>query len=116
MTYKVLYIDVTNEVVTQRACTCHKDLQQLVGGPIEIALRWKNGDTVYVDEGGLSKVTTDSRGFELDGQQFVGNGVVVGREETEELDDDDVTIQHDPSIPLERLRERVHFLAVRIKR
>lgn len=83
-------------------------LQKLVGGYIEAAFQWPNGDVLYVDEDGLLKAPT--RFFtiaERDDQPFAGNGVLVGRE----IDDTDTTAP--PVMSLHELRARVGFFAVR---
>lgn len=43
---------------------------------VEIGNRWDNGDYLYVDEEGLLNGT--DFGFEIDGLQFVGNGLIYG--------------------------------------
>lgn len=43
---------------------------------IQIAEHWKNGDTLYVDEEGLINGT--DFGFEINGNQYVGNGLIFG--------------------------------------
>lgn len=55
------------------------DLQRMVGGPLELAMRWGSGDVLYVDEEGMFKYPDFI--IVRDGHQpFAGNGVYVGRE------------------------------------
>lgn len=57
---------------------------------VEIGRYWENGDTLWVDEEGLINGT--SYGFELDGQYFMGNGLILGtNRENPELCDSAVT-------------------------
>ena len=54
-----------------------EDLYRVMGvDMIEIAEHWKNGDTLYVDEEGLINGT--DYGFEINGHQYVGNGLIYG--------------------------------------
>lgn len=57
------------------------DLRKLVGGYIEAAYQWSNGDVLYVDEEGLLKRPEHFFRITLRSDQpFAGNGVVVGKE------------------------------------
>lgn len=98
----VYLIDATNETVTARKCESLKALQRFVGGPMETALHFGNGDSLFVDQSGLSKAYPGSRGFQLDGRLFIGHGVIMGCDGSEE-----------PAMPLVRLRPRVEFLPLR---
>lgn len=55
------------------------ELQRLVGGNIEFAHEFPNGDVLFVDEEGLLK--NPKHFFDVDAHQhFAGNGVIVGPE------------------------------------
>lgn len=61
------------------------DLQRLVGGSIEVAYQWPNGDVLYVDEEGLLK--PQEHFFllaERSDQPLAGDGVIVGAEQETE--------------------------------
>lgn len=81
------------------------DLKRMIGGWIEVAKVWDNGDVLYVDEEGLLKATAHF--FRLDGieQPLGGNGVVVGRETG------DTTNTDPPTMTVEQLRGQVRFLS-----
>jgi hypothetical protein len=57
-------------------------LNGAIGGYLEVGYMWPNGDTLFVDEDGLRHDWP--HGFVLPlalfGGQFLGSGVVVGRE------------------------------------
>jgi hypothetical protein len=57
-----------------------KDLQRLVGGFIDLAMAFDNGDVLFVDDNGLHKAPPGF--FRVKGreQPLAGNGVPVGRE------------------------------------
>ena len=57
-------------------------MQRFVGGDIEVAFQWGNGDVLYVDEEGLLKPQEHwfAVPVERPDQPFAGNGLVVGRE------------------------------------
>jgi Domain of unknown function (DUF3846) len=82
-------------------------LQALVGGSIEGAYAWENGDCLFVDEEGLLK---DQTGFftlhERPDQPFAGNGVLVGRE-VEGPDYPNGYTNRPPTMTLSELRARV---------
>jgi hypothetical protein len=80
-------------------------MQALVGGYIETAFQWENGDTLYVDEEGLFR-KGELVFFTLDRRQdqpFAGNGLLVGAE-----DDEGNTAP--PKITIEELTAAVGFL------
>lgn len=70
-----------------------ESLQEAVGGSIEIAHDFPNGDVLYVDEDGLAKAhdamsgrDDASRAYMFDvgaHQPFAGRGVIVGAEDAE---------------------------------
>jgi hypothetical protein len=59
-------INVTNSVET---------LQEAIGGAIQLASEFDEGDILYVDDEGLF---THRLSFEIDGQSFPGRGLIVG--------------------------------------
>jgi len=63
---------------------------------VEIGKYYENGDTLWVDEEGLINGT--DFGFQLDGVDFMGNGLILGtNRENPELDASAVT-------PLDKLK------------
>jgi hypothetical protein len=85
-------------------------LQSLIGGYIETAWSWPNGDVLFVDEEGLLKPQRHFFRLTLrrDGLPFGGNGIVVGRE----VEDDSRVGYHTepPAITREALCAIVQFL------
>lgn len=86
-------------------------LQALVGGSIEGAYQWENGDVLYVDEEGLLK--DQILGFfaipERPDQPLAGNGMLVGREiEGEQYPNGYTNLP--PTMTLAELFGRVRFL------
>ena len=57
-----------------------RDMQTLLGGYLEVAKQWSNGDVLYVDEEG--KLKRNLFGFLLPDRRdiYAGNGLVVGPE------------------------------------
>lgn len=84
------------------------DLKRMVGGYIECAKHWPNGDVLYVDEEGMLK--NYAYGFEIEGghQPFFGNGVLVGRELGHDTAD-----TADPTVTLGELAQQIEFLHFR---
>jgi len=52
-----------------------------VGGYIELALRFPNGDVLYVDEEGLLKEQEHFQFWPYQQRIFAGNGVIVGSDD-----------------------------------
>jgi hypothetical protein len=78
---KALWINTTDLTVSEVDYAGLEDMQRLVGGYIEAAYRWDNGDVLYVDEEGLLKA--DQRYFRItvrSDQALAGNGLLVGPE------------------------------------
>lgn len=103
---KAYWINATEQTISEVSFAALKDLQRLVGGYIEVAVLWPNGDTLYVDEEGLLK---SKRKFwaipsKRKDQPFAGNGVLVGRE----IEEGDSNLP--PTITLDQLRPLVKFL------
>ncbi len=85
-------------------------LQSHIGGYIQGAYAWENGDVLFVDEEGLLKPQLYF--FRIDvrpDQPLAGNGVVVGRERTNPRTGDYLGTD-DPVISLETLRAAVTWL------
>lgn len=76
---KALWIQTAERKITEVTYTGLSDLQRMVGGNIELAMRLKWEDVLFVDDEGLHKyqdffVVPDGH------QPFAGNGVIVGKE------------------------------------
>jgi len=110
-----IFIDATARTIT-RVEIAHgsaglSDLHRLLGGYIEGAFHWPDGETLYVDEEGFLKAPTVGFRFALraaGGQDLAGNGVVVGREiEGEQYPGGYTNL--DPRVTIEALRRLVLF-------
>jgi hypothetical protein len=83
---RALFIDVQERTIERvgirHGSAAVGDLRDLIGGYIEGAYHWPNGDVLFVDEEGLLKPWRGGFLFALraDEQPLAGNGVVVGRE------------------------------------
>lgn len=79
---KAYWINSETRQISEITITDLADLQKHVGGYIEVAYEWPNGDVLYVDEEGMLK--QPASGFvllpERADQVLAGNGVMVGRE------------------------------------
>jgi hypothetical protein len=75
---KGIKIDAVNQMIFEVEVDGLKGLQKEVGGYIEMATSFPNGDVLFVDEEGLLK--NPEYFFEIKGayQPFGGNGIVVG--------------------------------------
>jgi hypothetical protein len=108
---KAYLIDSAAQTITEIEYSGLAALQSLIGGYIEVAWTWQNGDVVYVDEEGLLK--PQSAFFRLaprrDGQPLAGNGVLVGREQAAKNADGYITLP--PTTSLDALRSQVQFLS-----
>lgn len=85
-------------------------LQAAVGGYIEVAASWTDGDVLFVNEEGLLRPT--AHWFKLSGkdQPLNGNGIVVGPEL--EPDDDGVELGNaPPGITVDALSALVRFMS-----
>ena len=103
---QAFYIDSERREIGEIEYNSLADLQRLVGGPIQVAYHWPNGDVLYVDEEGLLKAPP-VRGFsipERPDQSLAGNGVLVGPEIDDGLD------TMSPTMTLDELRLRVQFV------
>ena len=84
-------------------------LQSHIGGFIETAYGWPDGDTLFVDEEGLLKPQLYFfRISTRPDQPFAGNGIVVGRERTNRQGDYLGT--DDPKLTIEALRGMVTWM------
>lgn len=102
---KAYHIDSTKQTVTAVEYHGLDDLRRLVGGYIEAACVWPNGDVIYVDEDGLRKGYPT--GFAIPqrpDQPLAGNGVMVGREIG------DTCNTRPPTMTLEKLTAIVQFV------
>lgn len=106
-------IDSTARTVEPVTFETLADMHTLIGGDIEVACQWPNGDVLYVDEEGLLK--PDRHFFSIPerrDQLLVGNGLLVGREEEGEQFPAGYTT-HPPTMSLADLTRRVTFLGRR---
>lgn len=80
---KAILIDAAARTVTVVDCdTVNNGCQKAVGGYIETAHMWPNGDVLFVDEDGLTKPQRHFFRFlpRPNPQPLGGNGIIVGRE------------------------------------
>jgi hypothetical protein len=85
-----------------------KSLQDHIGGYIETAYAWENGDVLFVDEEGLFKPQQHFfRIGERPDQPLAGNGIVVGAERYD--GEGEYLGTNDPTITPEALRATVEF-------
>ena len=77
---KAILIDPVAKTVTDVEPDHLHGLQQLVGGSIELAFNWHNGDVLYVDEDGIRHGGTPWLFVLRPDQLLLGRGVIVGRE------------------------------------
>ena len=108
---RALFIDAPRRTVTEIEIDSVDDMQKLIGGYLEVAAIWPNGDTLYVDEEGLLKVQDYFFGIPSirPDQPFAGNGVLVGREEEGPQFAGGYTT-HPPVITLDELRALIVWL------
>lgn len=111
---KALHINSRDRTVTEVQFNGLEDLQKLVGGYIELAHLWRNGDCMFVDEHGRLEHKFSGVGFTLKlapVRAHAGNGVVVGRE----VEDHTERGYHnaDPEISVAELERLVLFMDAR---
>jgi hypothetical protein len=107
----VYFIDSVNQVIERRVIDVPSDMRKLIGGYIELAYSYPNGDVLYVDEEGLLK--NNPTGFLFayrQDQPLVGNGVVCGKELEGNFPEGFITLE--PETKLEKLRKEVKFFRV----
>ena len=112
---KALHINVRDRTVTEVPFAGLEDLQRLVGGFIELAHLWPNGDTLFVDEEGRLEHKFSGVGFALrlaPVRSHAGNGVVVGRE-VDDRSNPNGYHNADPEISAAELARLVLFLDAR---
>lgn len=105
-------IDPVKREITAVTYSGLADLNRLIGGPIELAAMWSNGDTIYVDEEGLLKPQASYWGIpsKRPDQPFAGPGVMLGEELADDVDGWART--RDPAIAIETLRGLVVWVVV----
>lgn len=109
---KGLLIDSTKREIREVLFDGLRDIQTLIGGYIEVAYGWENGDTLFVDEEGLLKRgVTELVAFRIPqrpDQALAGNGLLVGREvEGDEYPTGYTNV--DPIMTADELRKLVTF-------
>lgn len=75
---KAIKIDTKNKSVYEIEVFTLADLQEAVGGYIETALNFDNGDTLYVNEEGLLREPFGFFYYRGAIQPYAGNGIIVG--------------------------------------
>lgn len=112
---RALIIDPARQSLREGDMDTNLDsLQEAVGGSIELAYEFANGDVLYVNEDGISRAEEALQGketpewafwFEIGAHQpFAGRGLVVGAE--------DEHGQHGPAkSSLEEIASVLYFLA-----
>ena len=109
---RVILIEPATKTIAERDQeTDLKSLQSAVGGPIEYACDFRNGDSLIVNENGFFEMNAALRGmmpaekaflFSLDGIRYAGTGIIVGVE--------DSSGNHNPAkSTLEDIQNRVMF-------
>lgn len=79
---KAIFIDSVNRSIREVTIEGLKDMQMHVGGYIQSAYEWANGDTLYVDEEGMLK--PQEHWFRIStrpDQPLAGNGLIVGSDD-----------------------------------
>ena len=107
-----LFINAPYRTVLEVEIDSLDDMQKLIGGYIEAAYQWENGDVLYVDEEGLLKVQDYFFALpeERPDQPFAGNGVLVGREEEGPQFAGGYTT-HPPAITADELKAKIVWLS-----
>jgi hypothetical protein len=103
---KALWINATDLTVSAVDYTSLADMQRLVGGDIEAAYYWENGDVLYVDEEGLYRSTVYFRITVRPDQPLAGNGLLVGPEIGATIN------TRTPTMTLDKLRSIVTWVVV----
>jgi hypothetical protein len=89
---KAIFIDAKNRKVSINENKGQLEDKYLIldVNMVQIGRYWDNGDTLWVDEEGLINGT--EYGFQLDGIEYMGNGLIYGtNRENPELDASAVT-------------------------
>jgi uncharacterized protein DUF3846 len=105
---KAILIDAAKREIREIDNDGLKTLQAAVGGYIETAYAWENGDVLFVDEEGMFKPQADFFRVPMRSDQpLAGNGVVVGKERYD--GEGEYLGTEDPAITVAELRELVEF-------
>jgi len=107
---KCYWVNSEEHTVTETEFSSLADIRQMIGGHLELAYQWLNGDVLYVNEDGL-RLCRD-HWFALlqrTDQFFAGNGVLVGPELPED-DWEDGHSNYDPKTPLRLFEQYVVFV------
>jgi hypothetical protein len=100
------FINPADQTVTQITLADWDAIRAKLGGYLEVACSWQNGDVLFVDEEGFLKPQElYFRLTERPDQPFAGVGVLVGREKA------NARSNHPPGMTLNELRSRVSFLS-----
>ena len=77
---RAIWVNSKDQTVTEVDCVGLEDLQNRVGGFIEMAYQWPNQDVLFVDEEGLLKGDFKFCFLLLErtDQPFIGNGIIIG--------------------------------------
>jgi hypothetical protein len=82
---KAILIDSANRTISEGTIgtgrAALKDMQAVVGGLIQIAHEWPNGDVLYVDEEGMFKPQSHFFRFQGYDQPLAGNGLIIGSDD-----------------------------------
>ena len=100
---KAIWIRSDERTITEVDYAGLEDMKKLIGGWLELAKAWPDGDVLYVDEEG--KVKGRKTFFTVPGVHdfLAGNGVVVGPEIGDSLE------TAPPRITVEQLLMQVRF-------
>lgn len=78
-TRKVLFIDARQRTIVETTIDSLEDMQKLVGGLIERAYEFDDGNEIYVNEEGLFDSSLNFGFFVQGGHQvYIGNGFLIG--------------------------------------
>lgn len=113
MTRRAYFIDSARREITEVGWEAISDLHKMLGGYIETAMQFRNGDVIYVDDEGLLK--SQQHFFAVwsmrSDQAFAGHGVLVGREEEGPQFPGGFTV-HDPRTSLAEIKRLVSFHSI----
>jgi hypothetical protein len=104
---KAIHIDAENKRVLPIEIGSLEDMQKAVGGYIETAARFKQGDYLFVDEEGLLKPVKFGFGIQFPGTGdagiYAGNGLITGPA-------DEDGNETDTTITIEEIEKQIEFL------
>lgn len=104
---KGLLINVKDKTVTEVEVNHYTDIYKHVGCDLFQPVDIDEKNSVYVDEEGLLKLTSDSKFFKIDGmyEPLCGNGLVLGNDyETGE--------SVDTTVSIETLKSKLKFMDI----